>query len=298
MERATIGVDFGGTTLEAGLVEGGRVVRALSAPTPRDAPPEATMEALVELVKRLEPRPAAVGLGLPGEVDSEGRCIRLPNVPGFEGVPIAEELRERLSCPVRVENDATAAALGELRHGAGRRHASFVLFTLGTGVGGGVVLDSVVRRGSHGFAGEIGHVLVDSGPSAWPCGCGRRGCLEAYAGTAGLQRAHGLGSAPASPPPSPEAIARAARAGDERALRAFESMGRALGLALASVQVVLDLDAAVFTGGLSASFDLAEPAAREALRERAYAPVLGELPFELSELGGRAGVVGAAELVR
>lgn len=302
MSEGRIGVDFGGTALKAGLVSEGRVLRRESVPTPAAEGADATMEALAGLVKRLDARPAGLGLSIPGEVDADGRCVRLPNVPGFEGRPLAAELSGRLGCPVRVENDATAAALGEQRHGAGRRHASFLLLTLGTGVGGGLVLDGRLRRGARGFAGEVGHVLIDSGERAWPCGCGRRGCLESRAGSAGLLRAWAEARRAEGREPEPEAspalAAEAARAGEEAARRAWESWGRALGTALATLQAVLDLDAVVLTGGLAPSWELGERALREELSARAYAPALAAVPIELSELGGDAGLIGAAELLR
>lgn len=298
MTGERIGVDFGGTAVKAALVDGGRVSRQVAAPTPRAAAPSATMDVIAELVKELSESPAAVGLAIPGEVDDEGCCIRLPNVPGFEGLAIADELEARLGCPVRVENDATVAALGELRHGHGRDLESFVLFTLGTGVGGGFVFDGSLRRGAHGFAGELGHLMIDSSEEAWPCGCGLRGCLEARAGTAGLQRAWREAGGRTEPVASPAEMAKAARAGEPAGLAAFAGMGRALGLGLAALQNTLDLDAAVFTGGIAASLDLALPALEQALASRAYAERLVELPLLVSALGPDAGLVGAAELVR
>jgi glucokinase len=218
----------------------------------------------------------------------------LPNVPGFEGVAIASELRERIGCPVFVENDATAAALGELLHGYGRIHPSFVLMTLGTGIGGGVVLDGAVRRGTYGFAGELGHVMIDRSKDAWPCNCGLHGCLEAYAGTKALLRRNAELGGRAE---DVRSIADSARRGERSGLAVFEMMGRALGHAVASIQNLLDLDAIVFSGGISASFDLIEPSVRDALRERAFAPPLARIPLLVSELGDKAGVVGAAHLL-
>src|ERR1019366_563834 len=105
---------------------------------------------------------------------------------GFEGVPIAKELARRLGRPVVVENDATTAALGEMLYGHGRKYATFAMVTLGTGIGGGLVIDRRVRRGSHGFCGELGHVPIDRSPDAPRCNCGLRGCVEAFAGTGAL----------------------------------------------------------------------------------------------------------------
>jgi predicted NBD/HSP70 family sugar kinase len=194
---------------------------------------------------------------------------------------------------VVVENDSTTAALGELLYGHGRSYGSFLVATLGTGIGGGFVLDGKLRRGAHGFAGEIGHVLVDTRPEAWPCVCGQRGCMEAYAGTLGLLRRYQeLGQTATTI----LEIAVAAEAGNPAALEVFRGMGSTLGIGLAQIQKLLDLDAIVFGGGISASFHLIEPSLRSALRSHAFAPPLGELPLVVSQLGEHAGVIGAAHL--
>lgn len=286
-----IGVDFGGTRIKAGMVRDGKVTARTVAPTPKGR--KAVLDAVARLVKQLDKRPAAVGVAIPGEVDEQGVCWRLPNVPGFAGVNIVRELSRRLGCPVACENDATAAALAEHRFGHGQRLRSFLLVTLGTGVGGGLCLDGVVRRGSHGFAGEIGHVLVDSSPKAWRCGCGARGCMEAYAGTAGVLRAFARFGGKAR---NLEQVAQAAREGKKAGLFALAEMGRALGLGLGSIQNTLDLDAIVFSGGASASLDLIEGALRKALASRAFAPPLADVRLLVSALGAEAGIVGAAML--
>jgi glucokinase len=288
-----IGVDFGGTQIKAGVVEGDTIVRSATGPTPGGASPATVLDAVARVVQSLELQPTRVGLAIPGEVDAAGRCWRLPNVPGFEGVEIARELSARLGCPVFVENDATSAAYAELLFGHGRQHPSFVMLTLGTGIGGGVVIDGRLRRGRSGFAGEIGHVPIDASESAWPCGCGQRGCLEAYAGShALLRRFAELGGSGVEV----VEIAASARRGESAGIQVFDMMARALGIGLTGIQNVLDLDAIVFSGGISASFDLIEPCLRQTLRERAFARPLGEVPLLVSELGERAGVVGAAHL--
>src|SRR5690606_19850169 len=142
-------------------------------------------------------KPQAVGFAIPGEVDAEGKCYRLPNIAGFEGVRIASVLEPLIGCPVFVENDGNAAAHGEALYGWGRKYKSFAMVTLGTGIGGGLVLDGRIRTGAHGFAAEIGHIPIDSSPEAWHCACGQRGCVESYAGTNGLlRRFHELGGEP------------------------------------------------------------------------------------------------------
>ncbi len=288
-----IGVDFGGTHVKAGIVDGGDVVRSITAETPSGSTVNEVLATITKAALALSPRPVAVGVAIPGEVDGEGRCWRLTNVPGFEGINIARELAERLDCPIAVENDATAAALGERLYGHGRAYPSFLMVTLGTGIGGGLVLGHALYPGTHGFAGEVGHMNVVRSPEAPICACGQRGCIEAYAGTkALLRRFRELGGTADEVLP----ISVSARRGDAAGLRVFEEMGEALGRGLANIQNLLDLNALVFTGGISASFDLIEPHVRRAMREFAFAPPLAEVPLLVSELGERAGVIGAAHL--
>jgi glucokinase len=287
-----IGVDFGGTHIKAGVVEDGRIARVLHVDTHAGSGPAELLGTIARVVRELDAAPNALGVAIPGEVDSEGKCWRLPNVPGFEGVPIARELSGRLGCRVVVENDATTAALGEHLYGHGREHSSFLLATLGTGVGGGLVLRRKLWRGKSGFAGEIGHITIEATPEAWPCACGKRGCMEAYAGTRGLLRKHAElgGDAKASIAD----IAARAHQGDAAAREVFSAMGHALGTGLAQIQNVLDLDALVFAGGISASFDLIQPTLSEALAARAFSPPLASVPLLVSTVGEHIGVIGAA----
>jgi glucokinase len=288
-----VGVDFGGTQVKAGIVEGGEVVRSMTADTRPGASVSEVLATLSNVVLALAAKPDAVGVAIPGEVDAEGRCWRLTNVPGFEGVHIARELGERLNCPIAVENDATAAALGERLYGHGQKYPSFLIVTLGTGIGGGLVLGHALYPGSNGFAGEVGHMNVNRSPEAPVCACGQRGCIEAYAGTkALLRRFRELGGSADEVLP----ISISARRGESAGLRVLEEMGEALGRGLANIQNLLDLNAIVFTGGVSASFDLIEPHVRRSLREFAFAPPLAQIPLLVSELGERAGVIGAAHL--
>lgn len=288
-----IGVDFGGTSVKAGLVDGGDVVRSTSTATRLDASAGEMLDAIASTVLALTPKPEAVGVAIPGEVNAEGRCWRLANVPAFDGVAIGEELAKRLNCPIAVENDATTAALGEQLYGHGREHASFLMVTLGTGVGGGLVIGQQLYPGSNGFAAEIGHNNVDSSPDAPLCACGQRGCIEAFAGTKALLRRFAeLGGSATEVLP----ISVSARRGEAAGIKTFEMMGRALGKGLAVIQNVLDLNAIVFSGGISASFDLIEQHIRASLRENVFGKPPGEVPLLVSELGERAGVIGAAHL--
>lgn len=269
------------------------MVRSKTTPTPAGASPDHVLDAIADTVRSLDARPVSVGVAIPGEVDGEGKCWGLPNVPGFKGVMFGEGLSARLGCPVAVENDATTAALGEQLYGHGRRHPSFLMMTLGTGIGGGLVIGHQLYPGAYGFAGEIGHFNIDSAPDAWACACGMRGCLEAYAGTRGLLRTFAEYGRTAK---DVLTIAESARRNEEAGLKTFARMGDAVGRGLANIQNVLDLSAIVFTGGVAQSFDLIEARVRLALRRHCFARPPAEVPLLVSELGARAGVIGAAHL--
>lgn len=292
-EPTLIGIDFGGTAIKLGRVDSGTIAEGRTIATPVGATPARVFDAIAEIVKELDPSPATIGMAIPGEVDGEGRCYRLPNVPGFEGVEMARELELRTGARVRVENDGYCAALGELLHGHGAEYASFAVVALGTGVGGGLVMNRRVVRGAKGFAAEIGHITIDASPDAPPCGCGNRGCLEAYAGTEALLRVHRSAGGTCT---TAAEVAGSARRGETAGLDAFATLARALAIGVNTIQNLLDLDAFVFTGGIANSFDLIEPTLRAELRRRCFAKVLGEVPFVVSRLGDRAGVVGAASL--
>ncbi|HEY2404935.1 MAG TPA: ROK family protein [Polyangiaceae bacterium] len=288
-----IGVDFTSSVIKAGIVEGGEVTRSMTADTPANVEPPEVIDTIARVVLALAPKPAAVGIAIPGEVNTDGRCWRLPNTRGFEGVRIAEEAARRIRCPIAVENRATAAALAEQLYGHGRVQQNFVLMTLDTGIGGGLVIGHALYPGSNGFGAEIGHICVDTTPEAPLCSCGQRGCVEAFAGTRGvLRKFQELGGRASDL----SAVANSARRGEYAGLTAFEAMGRAIGRSLATVQNFLDLSAIVFSGSSSAYFDLLEPFVRQELRARTFAPPLAEVPLLLSSLGDNAAVIGAAHL--
>jgi glucokinase len=289
---AKVGIDLGGTRIKAALVEGDQILKELSVETPSGGP-DAVLRAVASLVTSLDPRPAAVGFAIPGEVDAQGNCYRLPNIPGFENVNIESHLRPLLGCPIAVENDGNAAAHGEALYGLGLRYRSFAVITLGTGIGGGLVLDGRVRTGAFGFAAEIGHIPVDSSENAWSCGCGQRGCVESYAGTLGLLRKFRELGGEAT---EIVTIAQSARNQERAGLEAFQMMSRALAQCVTIMENLLDLDAIGFTGGISQSFDLIEPGLRAEVRRRAFAKPLAEVPLVVTQLGARAGAIGAAHL--
>ncbi|CAN5596563.1 ROK family glucokinase [soil metagenome] len=309
----TIGVDVGGTKAAGGVVdEAGTVLAAVRRPTPSQDP-QATEDVIATVVEELRENydVEAVGLGAAGFVDeSRSTVLFAPNLAWREE-PLRADVERRVGLPVVVENDANAAAWAEYRFGAGRGHRHVVLVTLGTGIGGGIVVDGALYRGRFGIGGEFGHVnAVRDGRR---CGCGNRGCWEQYAsGRALVREAQELaresplvagrmlelagGSADAIDGP---VVTRAAAEGDPSALECFRLVGDWLGRGLADLAAVLDPSCFVLGGGVSEAGDLLlQPAARAftaSLTGRGHRPVA---EVKLAELGAAAGLVGAADLAR
>lgn len=285
------GVDLGGTAIKLGRVEGDELVRRVEIDTPHDG--RLCLDAIAEAVRDLaagDPIPS-VGIGLPGVIDLDrSRVIEAPNLEFLRNLPAAEMLSERLSCPVFLENDANAAAFGEAQVGAGRGVPDFLFLTLGTGVGGGVILDGQPFHGPGGMAGEIGHMTTGHDRQ---CGCGTVGCLEAIASARAMETlaAQELGrSLPL------KELAAAAREGDKDALSVFRTSGLALGIALAQVALLLDLRIFLVGGGGAPTLDLLAPHALQELEKRSFGRTAADFQLSKASLGNDAGIHGAARL--
>jgi glucokinase len=307
----TAGIDIGGTKL-LGVVatEKGEVLTERRQPTA--AGPDAVLAAISAVIAELvaaEPGIAAVGVGLPGLVDLDGVVHYSPNLPGFVDVAARERLAVACPVPLVVDNDANVAALGETLHGAGRGRRDVLVVTLGTGIGGGLVLGGVVHRGGFGFAAEIGHFTVD--PAGPPCACGARGHWEAVAsGTALGRRARewaGRGDAPnvlaraggIVDAVTGHDVGEAARAGGGDGRAILVEHARAVALGLGGLINILDPELIVISGGLVELGDLLLEPVRAALPEYVEAAPLRPLPPVLAAaLGEHAGAVGAAALAR
>jgi glucokinase len=306
----TIGIDVGGTKLAAGLVDGeGRILEQVRLDSPKTDPVELG-ETLVELVKTLRDgcEVGAVGIGAAGFVSSDrDHVFFAPHLDwGEEGV--ATRLSARVGLPVVVENDANAAAWAERTYGAGVGHRDQLMVAVGTGMGGGIILDDRLHRGGHGVAAEIGHLtLVEDGRL---CACGRLGCWEEYASGSALVRmakeAAARGEAPSLLDLAGSVvgitgpmITQAARAGAEDAMAVFHQLAHHLAAGMSTLIAVLDPTLIVLGGGVSEAGDLLLHPTREALaRETSGA---GRVPLPevvLARLGNSAGVVGAADLAR
>jgi glucokinase len=314
----TIGVDIGGTKIAAGLVdEHGTIGRRARRETPALSS-SAVVAAIVEVTRELAVVAAAsgepvigVGLGAAGFVDETRQVVRFASNLDWREEPLAATVAAEVGLPVVVENDANAAAWGEFRFGAGQGARGLVAVTVGTGVGGGVVLDQHLVRGSFGMAAEFGHMTQV--PDGRACGCGRRGCWEQYAsGNALLREARGLaaerraeaGTLLALGDGTPEGVVgrhvtEAARQDDPVALEAFARVGAALGTGIADLVALLDPELIVLGGGVSEAGDLllapTRTAFEAALVARAHRPIAALVP---ATLGNDAGLVGVADLAR
>jgi glucokinase len=288
-----LGLDLGGTNVKAVVVgrdgEDWSVLDRDQVPTPAAEGPDAVVARLIDVARDLVGRAqgvTTVGIGIPGLYDPVAGTTRfLVNIPGtWDGRPVAGPVGEALGLPVALINDARAFGVAELRLGAARGASAMIGFTLGTGVGGVIAVNGRVHQGHEGTAGELGHQTIDpDGP--W-CGCGNRGCLEAFA--RGDQIAALCGTATAE-----DAIARA-RAGDARAIDGFRQAGRYLGIGIANMITVISPDKVVLGGGLAVATDLMLDAIHDELRRRVHTTSLEPVEIVSAELGTWAGAIGAA----
>jgi glucokinase len=306
--RRAIGVDLGGTKLLTGVVDTQQKVHHESRESSTGQGEEEVLNSIeAELKEAMEACPDVVGagLGIPCTIDRErGVAINAVNLD-ITDVPIRDEMRARTGLPVFLDNDANCAMLAEHRFGAAKGADVALMLTLGTGIGGGIIIGGELYRGSSGAAAELGHIVVDeNGP---PCQgtCPNHGCVETYAsGTAlardgvaaaGLHPDSALGKALTDGHIDGKVVTQAAVAGDEVAREVVAAAGRHLGVALASLCNTFDPDVIVIGGGVSAVGDLMLEPAREELRARALPP-MNRTEVVLATLGGDAGMIGAAEM--
>lgn len=316
-ERSTgfvFAADVGGTHLRAATVDDtGRIHFRLKQNTPRAESADEIVRSLVLAVRECERQTAADGAAtgfikaisvvVPGTVNVEdGIVVKAPNVPSLNGFPLAATLTTELERPAILENDANAAAVGEMWKGAGRGHSTIVCVTLGTGVGGGIILDGELWRGVDGAAAEIGHMCVDPFGGV-ACGCGSRGCLEVYASATAIVR-----MAKEARPRYPdsllatsenltaEKVYTAGVQGDELALEVFRRMGVYLGIGLANLINIINPEMIVIGGGVVNGWKLFEKHMHQQVAERAFPLLAARVKIERAECGDDAGLLGAAKL--
>ncbi len=257
-----IGIDLGGTAIKLGcFASDGTCYQSLTVPTPQPATPEAVLMAIVGGIAQIRENVnsiRAIGLGTPGPVDGTGKIAKVAiNLAGWRDVPLANWLEEKTGLPVILANDANCAGLGEAWLGAGRRFQNLILLTLGTGVGGAIILNGELFVGHRGAAAELGLISLNfDGPI---CNSGNRGSLEQYTSVQAIRRDTGL---------EPAELAEKALAGDEKAIEYWQEYGKLLGVGLANLIYVLTPEAIILGGGISAGADLFFPAMKAELEQR------------------------------
>jgi glucokinase len=284
-----IGVDLGGTAIKLGrFSQDGVLLAELEVPTPQPPMPGAVVMAIVEAVQQLDPEHLApcVGVGLPGPMDAAGRVARVCiNLPGWEQIPLAEWLEPQLQRRVTLANDGNCAVVGEAWQGAAKGYQDVLLLTLGTGVGGGVLLGGRLFTGHGGAAAEPGLICID--PDGPPCNSGNRGSLEQFCSIGALAR---------QSPLSPQELCQRADAGDLQATAIWTDYGRHLGIGLSSLIYVLTPELVLIGGGLSAASAHFLPTALAVVEERVQGESRQGLEMRRCALGNGAGRLGAARL--
>lgn len=302
--RVAVGIDLGGTSIKSGLVADGAILHhGNPIPTADFHGSGEIVDALVRLVGQLGEHGHAIdaiGVGLPGLIDSErGIVHELTNIPGWEEVPLRQIMRDRTGLPVEIENDAKAMAYGEVKFGAAKSGRDVICVTLGTGVGGGLIIDGKIYRGATLAAGEIGHMSIDYRGRPGPYG--NFGGLEEYIGNQQIaERAHeryrAAGQEVSVEDCNPRKLAERANAGDAIAKQMWEDLGDELGAALANVVWIINPDTIVIGGGVAAAGDLIfEPTIRS-LRSRTSGVIHSSLRILPAALGNDAGIIGSAAL--
>lgn len=305
-----IAVDLGGTHLRGGAVdETGAIHQRFKLPTPRDADSETLVRAIVSAVdecRRLVSldgiKTGGLAVAVPGNV-LNGCIGRAPNIPGLNGLRLGQLLSVELQLPVTLENDANAAAVGEMWQGAGRGSDTIVCLTLGTGVGGGIILGGKLWLGRDGSAAEVGHISVNPFGGV-KCGCGSHDCLEVYASATAIVRlvresvAHYPQSALATEAElTSEKIYRAGVAGDELALDVFRVMGVYLGAGLASLINIINPEIIIIGGGVADGWGLFAETMNAEVRNRSFPLPAAQVKIVRAECGDDAGLLGVAQLV-
>lgn len=312
MDNYFIGIDVGGTMIKGALFDSrGKLIKKDSVATQANKE-ERFFENIVSLIHLLQKgkgHVAALGIGLPGVLDKERETlIESPNLPNLHNVQIKKRLTTALDIPVFFENDANIAALGELWTGAGKGLTNFLLCTLGTGIGSGLILNGNLWTGEEGKAGEFGHMIVN--PDGARCACGKRGCLEAHSsGTAITRMAK---EALKSNRPSsllnlykgkpetltPKIIYNEAKKGDALCLEIYMEAARYLAIGISSVNNLLDLHYFIVGGGVSKAFDIFENFLLQEIRKRVFTVSKDKIRILVSKLGNDAGIFGAGYLAK
>jgi glucokinase len=311
MESKVVGIDIGGTNLRGALVSrSGGIIKRLSTHSSADKGIDFVIDNLKNLIQEIikGENVDGVGIGIPGIIDSaNGIITQAPNISNVYSYPLRDLLVDliRGDLSMFIENDANCAALGELWIGVGKNVDSLVLLTIGTGLGGGIILDGKLWRGADGMAGEVGHIIVS--PDGARCNCGNRGCLETITSAVGIRRMvkEGLENKRVktilrervqnvTKEKLPEIVVEAATQGDEFAIRIWEDFGKALGIGIANLVNLLNVEMIVISGGLSDAWELFIDKTTVEAKKRGLRAPMERVQIKKSSLGGDAGLLGAA----
>lgn len=284
-----IGIDLGGTAIKLGrFTADGNCLQSVTVDTPQPATPEAVLSQIVDAIAQIDPnnQTIAIGVGTPGPADAGGRIAKVAiNLTGWHDVPLADWLEAKTGKPTILANDANCAGLGEAWLGAGRNFQDLILLTLGTGVGGAIILDGKLFVGHQGAAAELG--LITLNPDGPMCNSGNQGSLEQYTCISAIRRRTGQ---------EPAALGALAQTGDTEALTFWQEYGSYLGIGLTSLIYVFTPQAIIIGGGVSASFDYFLPSMQAEIEKRVLPTSRVGLQILPAQLGNSAGMVGAAKL--
>ena len=295
MNKVVLALDLGGTNARFAAVRSdGKILARRRVPTIKDGTSEQILDLLVKMFGEISVGVGAVAIAaaIPALINAEsGVLAKLPNLPALEGIHLGVVLKERTGLDTFIENDATAATIGEHWLGASTGVDNVIGVTLGTGIGGGLIFDGKPFRGKDGSAGEIGHICVE--PNGVPCGCGSRGCVEQYSSGTAIARMAceaGLDVKTALD------VFNLGKCGDEEALDVFASMGTYLGIAIAGLINVLNPDMIVICGGVAAGWELFVDSVRDEVKKRAYRDPAERAKIVRGSLGDDAGILGVSRV--
>jgi glucokinase len=311
--KYSLGVDLGGTNIKIGIVsDQGKLITSTSVKTEAEMGPKKIISNMIDgietVLKQCKCKIQGIGIGCPGVVSTKKGIIEnAPNLPGWKNIKLSSLISKKFGYDVFVENDANAAAIGELMFGAGKKYSSFVMVTLGTGVGGGIVYKKKIYRGELGAAGEIGHVSIDvHGPK---CNCGSTGCIESYIGNQYLKEIV-KNEIPNHPDSkiwdliendtkkiSPRLIQKALELGDEYAMNIVIRMGSQLGVALASLANIMDISTFIIGGGMSGFGSPLFDSTKATINSRVMESLRSRIKVIPAKLKNEAGIKGASSLV-
>lgn len=288
-EKEVIGVDLGGTAIKLGrFLADGTCLESLTIPTPQPGTPDAVIDAIATAVNQLnqQNKAVALGIGTPGPTDATGRIALVAiNLRGWENVPLSEALEKATGLKTTIANDANCAGLGEAWLGAGKNYQNLILLTLGTGVGGAIILNGKLFTGRLGSAAELG--LITLNPEGPPCNSGNQGSLEQYVSATAIYR---------DTKKTPAELGQLAENNDLEALTFWQNYGKKLGAGLASLIYVLTPEAIIIGGGVSASSKFFLPSVEAEIEKRVLPTSRVGLKLMVAKLGNQAGMIGAAKL--